>query len=464
MFKRLFLFALIASISLISFSPARADSSIPPSQRLGTGIPTSIAASPDGKTLAVGSSIGVWLLDATTLQPVGFWDTGVWVNNVAYSTDGQYAKVNDSVLNAQSGQRANIDTSQVVWIDDQCSTNGLLCSRVAMDHVTIRDINIAVDIALLQHWNVKDVAWSPEGNRFYTVAGEALDQNYSVTAWDTRTWTRVNTLKDYFNPQLVSLAWSDDGQQIAARPDDRSYTNNYFGVVGKRIIWNTQDGSRSVVATCPYWSRAFDCVMPEIWFQYWQLYFRDAAGKTLQPRFPPHNLHLWSAALSSDKARFVTSGDDNYFSGTKTLITSARIWDSNSLQLLSELPTVFYAVNFSEDGKLVVGQSNNRLEVWDWATQQLLWHVPQVISPQCHRETGLCSVDHTYGLVVHGNYLASFASSNGNNVQLYNLTSGDLIASFIGHTASVTGLVFSPDGSQLAASSGDGTILIWQVP
>ena len=42
---------------LFSAVPARADTG--PVQRLGTGIPTSIAASPYGKMLAVGSSIGM---------------------------------------------------------------------------------------------------------------------------------------------------------------------------------------------------------------------------------------------------------------------------------------------------------------------------------------------------------------------------------------------------------------------
>jgi hypothetical protein len=66
----------VCAAMLFSAVPVCADTG--PVQRLGTGIPTSIAASPDGKTLAVGSSIGVWFLDAATLTPNGFWDTGVW--------------------------------------------------------------------------------------------------------------------------------------------------------------------------------------------------------------------------------------------------------------------------------------------------------------------------------------------------------------------------------------------------
>ena len=82
--KKTFSIVMIVAMLIVAL-PVRAEDGQPPIQRLGTGIPTSIAASPDGKTLAVGSSIGVWLLDAATLQPSGFWDTGFWVYTIEYS-------------------------------------------------------------------------------------------------------------------------------------------------------------------------------------------------------------------------------------------------------------------------------------------------------------------------------------------------------------------------------------------
>jgi WD40 repeat protein len=52
----------------------------------------------------------------------------------------------------------------------------------------------------------------------------------------------------------------------------------------------------------------------------------------------------------------------------------------------------------------------------------------------------------------------------GNVIRLYHLTTGELLTTLTGHTAPITGVTFSPDGKQVAASSTDGTILIWNVP
>jgi WD40 repeat protein len=40
-------------------------------------------------------------------------------------------------------------------------------------------------------------------------------------------------------------------------------------------------------------------------------------------------------------------------------------------------------------------------------------------------------------------------------------TTGELVTSLAGQTGSVTDIAFSPDGSRLATSSADGTILLW---
>jgi len=63
MFKKLILLSLLSTLFSFPVMPVRVDGSTTNRiQRLGTGYPTSIAASPDGKTLATRSTIGVCLL------------------------------------------------------------------------------------------------------------------------------------------------------------------------------------------------------------------------------------------------------------------------------------------------------------------------------------------------------------------------------------------------------------------
>ncbi|MCY4552572.1 MAG: hypothetical protein OXC79_02750, partial [Candidatus Poribacteria bacterium] len=40
----------------------------------GRGVTENIASSPDGKYLAVGSCVGVWWYDVSTMTPIALWD------------------------------------------------------------------------------------------------------------------------------------------------------------------------------------------------------------------------------------------------------------------------------------------------------------------------------------------------------------------------------------------------------
>ena len=53
-------------------------------------------------------------------------------------------------------------------------------------------------------------------------------------------------------------------------------------------------------------------------------------------------------------------------------------------------------------------------------------------------------------------------SSDG-TVQLWDMATRKQLKTLIGHTDSVNGVSFSPDGKTLATGSSDGTILLWDI-
>jgi WD40 repeat protein len=57
--------------------------------RFGTGAPNTLAYSPDGKYLAVGTSQGVFFFDAQTFQQIRFLDLNSYVEQIAFSPDGK---------------------------------------------------------------------------------------------------------------------------------------------------------------------------------------------------------------------------------------------------------------------------------------------------------------------------------------------------------------------------------------
>jgi WD40 repeat protein len=97
------------------------------------------------------------------------------------------------------------------------------------------------------------------------------------------------------------------------------------------------------------------------------------------------------------------------------------------------------------------------------------------------------NVDRIAGLAVSptGEYAATYQTAlSRTTVKLWRISTGELVNTFAGHTAPtmeawrhspaydvrwpfgihLTGLAFSTDGTKLAASSLDGTVLIWPVP
>ena len=77
--------------------------------RIGSGTPQGVSWSPDGKTLAVATGLGVFLYDAVTFDQVGFIDVGDMVTEMAFSPDGENLAVARetivSVWDVSSGQK-----------------------------------------------------------------------------------------------------------------------------------------------------------------------------------------------------------------------------------------------------------------------------------------------------------------------------------------------------------------------
>src|SRR5262249_53955052 len=52
----------------------------------------------------------------------------------------------------------------------------------------------------------------------------------------------------------------------------------------------------------------------------------------------------------------------------------------------------------------------------------------------------------------------------GMSLSIWSVSKGERVASLAGHSAYVSGVVFSKDGKTLYSSSADGTVIAWDVP
>ena len=499
MFKRLILTLALLS-TLFAALPAHAEDSIPPVQRLGTGIPTSIAASPDGKTLAVGSSIGVWLLDATTLKPFGFWDTGFWVEKVDYSSAGNYLKVlvrrydensglvevseisplwlydADQVvlwnksnsarsrLNKQEliyqtidGKTASLNqtSNQLQWIEHGCTLDQSLCAITKTDNHQVVVSNTGLVSAFFADLNAKDSALSSDGKILYGVT------TGGVKSWRVNKSKAIATLTNFFTGATANISWSADGKHIAS------------GLA----IWAIDSGQISGSRPC-VWMTTFLCNSSLI-RAFNSVYRYESITQRQLQRFAPHRVYLSAAKLNQSNTLLATSGDnevcgyDNRI-GCGNTKEATRIWDFQSFNLKASLPVRFLDIAFTNNDQILVGKTLKGLEVWNWQTAERIgsievdggcqyWHMLNWMRwhdyERDRARTQCIAVDST------SKYVATFPNfSNSAVVHLWRLDTGELAATFTGHTSEITALAFSPDGSKLAASSLDGTILIWNVP
>ena len=459
MFKKVFLaITLLPILFPRAALPARAEAGPVTSSiaRLGTGIPTSIAASPFGQALAVGASIGVWFLDPASLQPFDFWEVGAWVNAVEYSADGRYLRVNDTVYNPSDGSLAGVEIEQIAWANHLCTLDGQKCAQPGNAAFIITGLPRPVRI--LTDWVSKDATWSLDGRTLYGVVGG------EIRAWEAASRRQTKRLRDFFTGELRQVLWSADGAHISSGT----------------AVWDVDNAQVSGMRRCPWENReVFDC-KPSALSWSGQRVRLNLPGRAARS-FEPHHVVLTDAELSSDGRFIATSGGDvlacykakdghGVYDACSVTAASVRIWDVQSFTPLFELPTVFYNLNFSPDGTLLIGHTQSGIEVWDWFNRWKVWEVGEDLGDQCP----LASYGYYYwcrqrpgGMLIspNGHYAASYGNaSTGSAVRLYRVSSGELVTTFAGHTALVTGGAFSLDGSRLAASSLDGTILIWAVP
>lgn len=173
-----------------------------------------------------------------------------------------------------------------------------------------------------------------------------------------------------------------------------------------------------------------------------------------QERLKPltgHTDHIWSVCFSPDGKRLASGSSDE----------TNRLWDVASSEEIAEFPLdeprTLMEIAFSPCGNLIAGGMYGELRLWNAETLTTLFAIPQ---PETQKPYALA-------FSPCGKYLASGTwwekGMEKMTIRLWDVASGENIATLWGHPTDIQSLAFSPDGTLLATGSFECTTLLWDV-
>jgi RNA polymerase sigma factor (sigma-70 family) len=387
-------------------------------RHLDTNTQTSgcLVFTPDGKTLVSGTQNGELRVWNTATGEIRFNLNSAGVTALALSPDGTTAALGGY---GSSVQLWNVDTGKRLFTQYQGHEGWPYC-----------------------------LAFSPDGKTLASADGEAR-------LWDTTRWKPIRVMEG----EALTLSFSPDSQKLASRVWN-----------GALYIKKVDSSDKPIVIRIPnadVRSGTFSADGNKLF-----TLDTDKPAKEGRTGSRSSRLRQWSAATGQEEKLWMVPEEISQEWGFAPAGVAYSATDQKAIHFMewrSGRDRVFRGVGDNAVSTVAISPDGRMLVSGDWtrAFTANIWEIAtgkkaQIMKAECVVTGAAWSADGRF-LATCCDYQIYGPPAASGPVQLWDAASGKELMRFSGFNSSVSRLAFSPDGSYLAGSLHDSTILVWDI-